>query len=132
MCEHKEWIHQSVLAQLTPSGDIWLDIHGYRHETAMQLIEDVMRVAHTRGELALVIKHGAAEIATRADQDASWDARGSVKLEIRERLDSGAFSRWASEGTTLDSHSGQSRIVLKPNDSPEEVAWPDCPERDYL
>lgn len=72
-------------------GTAYLDVHGYRTETAMQAIEQELLDARANGYESIVIIHGAKNVRT---SDMAYEGkRGFIKWELNKRLEEGRYDK---------------------------------------
>ena len=130
----KNWIVPGTLALVCDGTEIWLDLHGYSTETAMNLVHAVIEVGWKRGLHRVTLVHGAAYVTS--PMAALFRQRGSTKWAIRRALNSGEFKPYVyySRSKKHDKPVDANRIslALKPNPEPTPTEpWPPIPSLDY-
>ena len=131
----KNWIVHGILAVLPDSDGVWLDVHGFQHETALEVVCTVVEAAFSRGYCRVTVVHGAAEITSPIA--ALHRGRGAIKWLVRRALNQGEYMEWAyfarSKKHERDANANRISLALRSNPAPvRDSPWPEMPKPEFL
>ena len=123
-----------MLGVVEGTDEVWLNLHGYIFEVALQVVQKVLEAAWVRGYRQVTIIHGAADVTSPAR--AKWTGRGSIKWGIRRALNEGVYMPWAyyarAKKHEKDIAAIRITLALRPNPHPRVGApWPELPDLNY-
>ena len=120
--------------RVSEPGELWLDLHGYEIETALDLVRASLEAAWKRGFERVSIVHGASDVASPAA--AASSSRGAIKWGIRGALDDGDYADWVCDRKSgkheLANAASRTSLALLPNPDPDpEAPWPEVPQPEH-